>query len=71
MVAVDCWAERLVDSGGSVGWLWLAMAIEWLGCAVMGVGWKLVLGAGDSWAVGDAELVTWVGAVGVIGGADW
>ena len=46
------------------------MAIE-LGCAVMWVGWKLVLGAGDSWAVGEAELVTWVGAVGVIDGADW
>ena len=29
MVAVDCWAERLGDSGGAVGWLWLGMAIEW------------------------------------------
>ena len=30
-----------------------------------------MLGAGDSWAVGEVELVTWVSAVGVIGGADW
>ena len=30
-----------------------------------------MLGAGVSWAVGEVELVTWMGAVGVIGGADW
>ena len=38
MVADGSWAERLGDLGGAVGWLWLAMAIEWLGCAVLGVG---------------------------------
>ena len=30
-----------------------------------------MLGAVVSWAVGEVELVTWMGAVGVIGGANW
>ena len=46
------------------------MAIE-LGCAVMGIGWWLMLGVGDSWAAEEVELVTWASAVGVIDGADW
>ena len=36
MVAGDCWAGGLGNSGGAMWWWWLALAIE-LGCAVMGI----------------------------------